>query len=149
MLITFLDTSALFKKYVQEKGSEDLRELWFNADIIGSALITRVEMAAALAKAERMKWINSEEAEQAWEEFLLDWRDVAVIEIEDLIVTRASNLAWDFGLRGYDAMHLATALVWGETLNQEITLSTFDRQLWQAAKRYGLPVWPEDLSVYF
>ena len=149
MLITYLDTSALLKKYIQETGSESLRKWWVRVDVIGSALITRVEMAAALAKSERMGWIDAETAKRAWENFLVDWNKITVTPITDSIITRASSLAWDFGLRGYDATHLASALVWGETLNEKIILGTFDRQLWQAAKLSGLKVWPEDLSVYF
>ena len=149
MLITYLDTSALLKRYVTESGSDSFREWLLGTDRVGTALITHAEMAAALAKSERMKWIGVEAAKRAWENFLVDWNKITVTPITDSIITRASRLAWDFGLRGYDATHLASALVWGETLNEKIILGTFDRQLWQAAKLSGLKVWPEDLSVYF
>lgn len=149
MLITYLDTSALLKRYVQEPGSEDLQDWLRGFGRVGTTLLTHVEMAAALTKVERMRWLNSEETERAWEDFLLDWNRLAALPITELIVTRASNLAWDFGLRGYDATHLASALVWKESIDLDVVVGTFDRQLWQAAKQSGLTVWPEDLSVYF
>jgi hypothetical protein len=42
-------------------------------------------------------------------------------------------------------MHLACALLWKETLETQITMATFDRDLWQASKKAGLVVWPEAL----
>ena len=55
-------------------------------------------------------------------------------------------MAWDFDLRGYDAVHLAAALLWQETIGEPVTLATFDRQLWQAGGRAGLSVWPENFG---
>jgi len=55
-------------------------------------------------------------------------------------------LAWDHGLRGYDAVQLASALTWRDALGQDIVLATFDHQLWEAAPRVGLQAWPEKLT---
>jgi hypothetical protein len=38
-------------------------------------------------------------------------------------------LAWEFGLRDYDSMHLATALNWQGKLETPVCLATFDRTL--------------------
>jgi hypothetical protein len=48
-------------------------------------------------------------------------------------------------LRGYDAVQLASALTWQESVGEEIVLATFDQQLWEAAKRSGLKAWPDQL----
>ena len=58
---------------------------------------------------------------------------------------RASRLAWEHGLRGYDAMHFSAALIWQETLETPITLATFDRELWLAAEKMGMTVWPQTI----
>ncbi|MBL7161266.1 MAG: type II toxin-antitoxin system VapC family toxin [Anaerolineales bacterium] len=145
MSITYLDTSALLKRYVEELGSEELKSWWSLMDLFGSALITRAEMAAALAKASRMGWLEAEEAQRAWSMFLEDWESLAVIEITPPLVARAGDLAWSDGLRGYDAVHLAAMLVWQDALGREITLATFDRQLWKAARQRGFRLFPEDL----
>jgi hypothetical protein len=42
-------------------------------------------------------------------------------------------------------MLLACAFLWKETLETQITMATFDRDLWQASKKAGLTVWPEAL----
>lgn len=56
---------------------------------------------------------------------------------------RAEALAWDFGLRGYDAVQLASAITWQEAVGTEILLATFDQQLWDAAPKAGVKAWPE------
>lgn len=62
-----------------------------------------------------------------------------------MLVARAAALAWEHGLCGYDAVHLATALFWHETLDEAVTLATYDRELWKGAKSSGLSVWPSAL----
>ena len=58
----------------------------------------------------------------------------------------ADTLAWDYGLRGYDAVHLASALTWQEALGEPVLLATFDKQLWSAAPKAGVAIWPETLA---
>ena len=64
--------------------------------------------------------------------------------MDERLVARAETLAWEHGLRGYDAVHPAAALQWQERLNAQIVLVTFDRELWEAARRTGLETWPEE-----
>ncbi len=59
-----------------------------------------------------------------------------------MTVARGDNLAWQLGLRGYDAIHLASAIILQEEINSPITMFTFDRQLWEAAKTVGLGTLP-------
>jgi hypothetical protein len=37
------------------------------------------------------------------------------------------------------------ALFWQESLGEEVTVATYDRQLWDVSKVAGLSVWPEGL----
>jgi hypothetical protein len=63
------------------------------------------------------------------------------------ICDRAETMAWEHGLRGYDAMHLAAALSWQELFGAPVTLASFDRSLWAAAANAGLLVWPHELKA--
>ena len=146
MSIIYLDTSALVKQYVQESGSREVQRLIKSADHSGTSLIARSEMAAALARAVRMKIFPAGEAEAAWNQFLGEWSTLSRLNVSKQIVDRAAALAWKFPLRGYDAVHLASAVLWQETLETQITLATFDRELWSAGSLAGLTVWPENLS---
>ncbi len=50
------------------------------------------------------------------------------------------------GFRGYDAVHLASALSWQRALERAVTLATYDKDLWRGAQRVGLVAWPERLG---
>ena len=144
-MILYLDTSALVKRYVREAGTDEVIALVENSASVGSTSLTRVEMAAALEKTVRLGWIKRKAALRAWQDFLGHWSSFTRLNISSSTIDRASTLAWEYSLRGYDAMHLASALLWQETLDTQITMATFDRDLWQASKKAGLAVCPENL----
>jgi uncharacterized protein len=141
--MVYLDASALVKRYVAEEGSAEVNALIAGAPVVATALISRVEVAAAIARGARMGLLESDDAQQALAQFRRDWPDMARIPIGEALVARADELAWQQGLRGYDAVQLAAALAWQETLGVPVTLATFDRQLWAAAERLGLTRFPD------
>lgn len=67
------------------------------------------------------------------------------IDLTDAVIDRACDLAWSYGLRGYDSVQLAAALSWQEDWDVPLTLATFDSQLWEAAARVGLERYPHEL----
>ena len=67
------------------------------------------------------------------------------LPVTEALVARAETLAWDHGLRGDDAVQLAAALAWRDSVGQDVVLATFDRQLWETARRVGLHAWPDTL----
>jgi predicted nucleic acid-binding protein len=142
-MILYMDTSALIKRYVREDGTEEVISIVERANGVGSVILTQVEMAAALAKSVRQGWVQQETAWQAWQDFLVHWRSFARLSISVATLERASGLAWEYGLRGYDAMHFASALAWQEAIDTPVTLATYDRELWTAAQKAGMDVWPE------
>jgi uncharacterized protein len=145
-VIVYLDASALVKRYVAERGSRETRELSTKADVVATSLITRAEVAAALARAVRLGIIEPDSGRKAQRAFASQWPDIAKVPVSEALISRAEALAWDFALRGYDAVQLASALTWQEAVGAEITLATFDRQLWDAGKKGGVRIWPERLK---
>ena len=146
MTLLYMDTSALFKRYVEEHDSEAVLARIDEAPAVGTAVITRVEVAAALAKAVRAQRLDRNEAEDAEQEFLGDWDDFTRIGVTEALVGRAGDLAWRHNLRGYDAAQLAAALAWQEMredMQDEIVFACFDAELVQAAAAEGLSTWPE------
>ena len=145
MSIIYLDTSALLKLYIQEKQSEEVSALLEAADGAGTSILTYTEMASAMARAVRMRLISDSEAKSAWKNFLGNWPEFTRLKIPSQLTEHAATLAWEYGLRGYDAMHLAAALTWQEALETPICLATFDRLLWSAGKKASISIWPENL----
>lgn len=142
-MIAYLDASALVKRYVAETGSAEVAELIGQAEAAGTAVISRAEVAAALARATRIQVLPRDEAVAALKFFSRDWENLIRLQITEGLVSRAASLAWDHGLRGYDAVHLASAFSWQDMLGAAITVASYDRQLWQAVKANGLIAWPE------
>lgn len=141
-MIVYLDASALVKRYVVEAESAQVVALIGGAQMTGTAVLCRAEVAAALAKAVRIGLVSRESAVKALGEFNADWEYLARFHIGEPLAARAAMLAWEHGLRGYDAVHLATALVWRETLGEAVTVATYDRELWRGARQAGLTPWP-------
>ena len=146
MTLLYLDTSALFKRYVEEDESEMVLARIADAPVVGTALITRIEVAAALAKAVRDDRMEPAEAHDAESDFLDDWADFTRVGLTDDLAAHAGDLAWKHGLRGYDAAQLAAALAWREATEDagdEIVFACFDNHLRRAATAEGLDTWPE------
>ena len=144
-MIAYLDASALVKRYVAEAGSTDVSALISEAKALGTAVISRAEVAAALAKAVRVKAVGKDAGASALRALTADWDNLIRLQLTEVLIARAAGLAWEHGLRGYDAVHLATALFWRETLDEAVTVATYDRELWTGAKTSGLAVWPRAL----
>jgi uncharacterized protein len=142
----YLDASALVKRYVAEPGSPEVAGLIAAADSLVTAVISRAEVSAALGKAVRLKVLSQKNAAMARQAFQAEWNSLGRLPITEMVIARADDLSWELQLRGYDAVHLAVAAVWQETLGRPVTMATFDRQLWLASKVIGLDPWPGSLD---
>jgi predicted nucleic acid-binding protein len=141
-VIVYLDASALVKRYVAEAGSLEVEALIGEAQAIATAVISRAEVAAALARAARTGLVAPEAGTKALQAFNADWENIVRLQLGEPLVTRAATLAWEHGLRGYDSVHLAAALAWSEAVGEIVTVATYDRELWRGAKASGLAAWP-------
>ena len=113
MSIYFLDSSALAKRYITERGS-----LWIQGltdpDARNSLIIARiswVEVLSALARRQREGDLASSDADQAIPAFRHDLgTQYRVSELDAGLVDIAGNLVTRHPLRAYDAVQLASAL---------------------------------------
>jgi predicted nucleic acid-binding protein len=144
-VILYLDASALVKQYVSEPGGSEVAAALRQASLVGTALISRAEVVAALAKAVRMRVMTREAGLSAVQAFRSDWQTLVRLPVSEPVVARADSFAWEYGLRGYDAVHLAAACAWTEAMGSPVTFATFDRGLWKVAPRVGLVTCPDDL----
>ncbi len=142
-MILYLDASALVKRYVAERGSEEVAAVIAAAAVSGTAVISRAETAAALAKAVRLGVLAQDGAAAALARLQEDWPRLVRLQVTESLIARAAGLAWAHGLRGYDAVHLAAAVIWQEAMGRQVTIATFDRTLWQVAGQVGLIPFPE------
>ena len=76
------------------------------------------------------------------QEFIEDWNRFVVLEVTDQVVKHAGDLAAQRALRGFDALHLASALNLRDRLATPVTFLAFDQELTLAAKREALQIHP-------
>ena len=138
-MTTYFDTSALLKLVIREPGSDHARELWNMTDAAVSSRLTYPEGRAALAAATRAGRIQRVRLGGAKGDLDRLWDQVNVVEVTEAVASTAGDLAEQLALRGYDAVHLASALSVGDP---SMILATWDRELAAAARRAGLSTSP-------
>lgn len=146
-MICYLDASALVKRYVQEPATDLVDELVAGPHALGTAAMARVEVNAALSKAVRARALSARDGLRSRQAFARDWPQIVSLDATSPTLDRAVQLAWSHGLRGYDAVHLATACSWQDALGERLQMVTFDLRLWEAAAQEGLLAYPPDLPA--
>jgi predicted nucleic acid-binding protein len=129
----YLDSSALVKRYVAERGSEDVVRAMDAADIWSSCRIAFVETVRAVGLR-----VGSDGVRRIEDE----WRNVDVVELDRSLAERAAEIALCTGLRTLDAIHLAAAL---SVPGESPLFVTWDARLHRAAREHGLRTLPAAL----
>lgn len=147
-MVYYFDSSTAVKRYAPEKGSDWVKTIVEPAaeNVIYLGQIGVVEIAAALSKKVRTKELTQENYEAALRLFLADVQNEEYLtaSLSDAVVQLAVDLTKRHPLRGYDAVHLATAV----SLNAALLTAEFphlafvtgDRILREAAQSEGLIV---------
>jgi predicted nucleic acid-binding protein len=139
-MILYLDTSAVVKLYATEPGSMQTRRTVSRADEVASSLLAYLETRAAFARKKRMRQLSDTELERAKRAFELDWGGFVKMPANVEMVNRAADLAEQFQLRAYDALHLATADRLSRETGSPVSFLGFDAALNDAAAKLGLTV---------
>ena len=142
-MMVYLDSSALVKCYGEEAGALDTIDLIDAAELVATSLVTRVEVASALARAVRRGILGPDAGHEAFRAFSDEARRLIHVPVTERVLARAQTFVWEFGLRGYDAVQLASAVSWQDRVGGPVTLATFDARLGAAARLAQLAVWPE------
>jgi len=109
------------------------------ADQVASSLLAYVETRSAFARKKRMRQLNDAELERSKRAFELDWNGFVRLPA-DLETVRRAGEAEQFQLRGYDALHLATADLLSRETGARISFLGFDAALNDAASKLGLTI---------
>ncbi|MGH2850343.1 MAG: type II toxin-antitoxin system VapC family toxin [Solirubrobacteraceae bacterium] len=134
----YFDTSALIKLVVVEAGAEIASALWAAPLRAASSILAYPEGCAAIAAARGAGRLSTPGHARARAEFESLHAELVIIGIDDQLARRAGALAEQFALRGYDAVHLASALA----LSTDTTVVSWDQDLRAAAAASGCPIAP-------
>jgi predicted nucleic acid-binding protein len=141
-LILYLDTSAWVKLYVREAGSKELRACTAKSEAMALSVVAYPEARAAFARLKAQGISTEEKHQQRLAQLNVDWGNLLHIELIPAVVRNAGDLADVYGLRGFDSIHLASALWLREKTSVPIHFAVFDLRLRAAAERAGLVVAP-------
>ena len=131
----YLDTSSLFKLYIEETGSDEVRQDLSEASAGATSLITYAEARAAFARVRRLGNITAAGLRSAKQDLEADWSRYLIVEPTLDLCRAAGELAERYELRGFDSIHLATFLqVAHDGGKTETRFSSFDRRLNRAAQ---------------
>jgi len=141
--LAYFDSSALLKLVLDESGSDIASAIWNGCDAALSSRLAYPEVCAALAAAGRNHDLTRAEARAAAAEWETFWASMRPVELSAEVERSAGELAVLHGIRGADAIHLASALAPGAT---DLILVVWDRRLHAGAIAAGLAVAPATID---
>jgi len=141
--IAYLDSSVIVKRYVEEAGTEEVRELYVRAyagDLnLAFSLWNLGEVLGALAKAKLLNRISEEDYTQARRTFLSETRRLnrlglaIIVPVKSTILTHSWRLLEKHHIYQADALQIASAKYVNAT---QFLVS--DKRLHEAASNEGL-----------
>ncbi|MFC7456256.1 type II toxin-antitoxin system VapC family toxin [Brachybacterium sp. GCM10030267] len=117
-----MDTSAAYTLLSREPGVAEVEELFRGGTALISSRLLEVELHVA---------VDRRGGSHADVEAIVSRVDLDAVD--DEVIDHALSLR--SGLRAMDALHLSTALLYGEAM---AAMATFDRELAAAAQQFGL-----------
>lgn len=141
-MILYLDTSALVKLYVREDGSAPLRRRTGVAQALATSVVSYAEARAAFGRLRRSGLSSDAPHRRRVAQLDLDWNELMRVELASDVARNAGELAEVHALRGFDAIHLASALWLSARTTESVEFAVWDARLAEAAGRAGLAVFP-------
>lgn len=139
-MILYLDTSSLVKLYLDEIGSADVRRQVAEANVVATSVVAYPEARSAFARLAREGLLTPEELSEVHSAFHRDWSSFLRVGVLVRVYQHAGDLAEGHGLRGFDAIHLASFLeVAAQAGDEPVAFSAFDARLNAAAEAVRSP----------
>jgi predicted nucleic acid-binding protein len=134
----YLDTSSLVKLYVSEPDAGAVQQLVDQADVVVTSVLAYAESRATFARRRRERLMTAAELAMAVRQLDADWPRFVVITLGDELARGAGRLADEHGIRGCDAVHLASfADLLASCDDTDVRFSCADDRLVKAARSLG------------
>lgn len=134
-MLTFFDSSAFAKRFVEETGSDEIEKICFESDSIALSSICFPEIISALNRRLREKNLVKKDYILIKEKMIEEFESLEIINVVPEVISKAITLLEKYNLRTLDALHIASAIIW----KAELFVSADKRQI-LAAKKAGLKV---------
>ncbi|PIP41521.1 MAG: VapC toxin family PIN domain ribonuclease [Desulfobacterales bacterium CG23_combo_of_CG06-09_8_20_14_all_51_8] len=137
-MILYLDTSALIKRYFQEIFSEAVSSRWMQSEAVVTSAVAYAETIATIFRKKNKSDLSDMAVENIVSAFKRDWSAFIQVEVTNDLNDYIDRVVQKHSLRGFDAIHLASALVIHEKLPLHFFFACFDQKLNHAARIEGL-----------
>lgn len=118
-----------------EPSSVVCRHLWKASDEAVTSRLTYVETSSALAQARRQQRITVSQHHASIDALNALWGQCDIVDLDQSLAEVASLMAHDHALRGYDAVHCASA---AHVQDSELVAVSGDRKLLTAWSWLGI-----------
>jgi predicted nucleic acid-binding protein len=113
-----------------------VRQLVAEASVVATSVVAYAETRAALARLRRNGALTAAALTSVKREFEQQWPTYLTLDATDSLCRAAGELAEQYGLRGFDSLHLATLGEVSRRAGIDATrFSSFDDRLNQAARK--------------
>lgn len=126
----FIDSSSLFKKYVEEQGAEEFNTLLDSVSEIIVSPITILEIHSILERRLREKTLRPADSKWIEKEFLIDYNYFGVVQWNNDLMQECIRVIRRYQLRILDGIQLSAALISNIAL-----FITSDKRLYAAAEK--------------
>jgi predicted nucleic acid-binding protein len=133
----YLDTSTWIKLYVRESGSEVARRLIGKYRVLSSAILL-TESFSALSRKKEIREIDGSQLKRMAKMMKDDVRSVEIINVSDSVLGKSEEIVLTSMARTLDAIHIASALIFQDMTEIEVTFITSDRKQYEIAQEKGL-----------
>jgi predicted nucleic acid-binding protein len=134
-MLTFFDSSAFAKRFIEETGSDEIEKICLESDSIALSSICFPEIISALNRRLRENNLSKKEYLLIKNRMLEEFDSLEIINVVAEVIAKSISLLEKNKLRTLDAIHIASALIW----KAELFVSADKRQI-LAAKKAGLKV---------
>ena len=131
----YFDTSSLVKLVLAEDGSREAQRAWDSAEARVASVVLIAESHAAVAAARRSGRVDPRRYPIVVDDLTGLWHQIDGIVLTEELAVRAGELAEICSLRGYDAIHLASAEA---ILDDGDVMVVSDTRLAEAAASIGI-----------
>ena len=138
MAWAYFDTSALFKRYVEEPGRREVLQLLRRHECVTSAVLS-VEVRSALRRRIADATLDTWRASQILKRFAADRAFWTMVEVTRDVLATAETLVATHPVRTLDAIHVASAqLFQARMTTAELIFVTADARQSEAAFAVGM-----------
>ena len=136
--MNYLDTSALIKRFVLERGRDWVLRVTDGTQDVATATIAYVEIYSGLTRQKNRHFLTLRQYIAFCDRFEADWVSYRHVHLTSEILQFGRDLIRRHGLRGADSIHLASALELRRALGEHVLFVAADGRLLGAAAAEGL-----------